>query len=230
MVARQMIETRRNPPPGAVAVNPSELRQANAAVEAARQEGVQLLKKVNGGQDYDDTNYVFMTFVTRHFPAGLVGLIVAAILAASTISAELNSLATTTVVDLYRRHWKPQASDGHYIGVAKLATVFWGIYAGLFASFAGGLGSLIEAVNMVGSLFYGSLLGVFVLAFGFRRATGTGAFIGLIVGELAILLTSMFSSISYLWYNVVGCVVVVIVGLLVSRFHNSGYGDRAGRA
>jgi Na+/proline symporter len=111
------------------------------------------------------------------------------------------------------------------VRASKLATVFWGIYAGVFASFGGRLGSLIEAINMVGSLFYGSLLGVFVLAFGFRRATGTGAFIGLAVGEIAVLLTAWLTSISYLWYNVVGCVVVVAVGLTIStgvgaRRHN----------
>src|SRR3990167_8357254 len=129
----------------------------------------------------------------------------------STISAELNSLATTTVMDLYRRFINRDAEDRHYVRSAKLATVFWGIYAGIFAFFGGRLGSLIEAVNMVGSLFYGSLLGVFVLAFGFPRVTGTGAFAGMIVGEIAVLLTSWLTGISFLWYNVVGCVVVVAV-------------------
>lgn len=196
-----------------------ELREANRAVEAARQQGIALLQRVNGGKEYDDTNYIFLTFVTRYFPVGLVGLIIAAIFAAamSTISAELNSLATTTMVDLYRRHVRRQATDLHYVRVAKTATVFWGVYAAVFASFGGRLGSLIEAINRVGSLFYGSLLGVFVLAFGFPQATGTGAFVGLIAGEVAILLTSWLTGISYLWYNVVGCVVVVAVGLVVSR-------------
>ncbi|MBI1955991.1 MAG: sodium:solute symporter, partial [Acidobacteria bacterium] len=161
---------------------------------------------------------IFLTFVTTVFPVGTVGLIIAAIFAAamSTISAELNSLASTTMIDIYRRHFRSQASDAHYVRVTKIATVFWGAYAAAFAFYGGRLGSLIEAVNRVGSLFYGSLLGVFVLAFGFRQATGTGAFMGLIAGEIAVLLTSWLTGISYLWYNVVGCVVVVAVGLLVS--------------
>ena len=197
-----------------------ELQEANRAVEEVRQEGIQLLRQTSGGSDYDDTNYIFLTFVTTVFPVGTVGLIIAAIFAAamSTISAELNSLASTTMIDIYRRHFRSQASDAHYLRVTKIATVFWGAYAAAFAFYGGRLGSLIEAVNRVGSLFYGSLLGVFVLAFGFRQATGTGAFVGLIAGEIAVLLTSWLTGISYLWYNVVGCVVVVAVGLLVSMF------------
>ena len=219
-IAHQMIATRHNPPAGAVAINPSQLTAANRAVNEARREGIEALQKVSPGTAYDDTNYIFLTFVTRYFPVGLVGLVIAAIFAAamSTISAELNALASTTVMDIYRRFIRRDAEDRHYVRAAKTATVFWGIYAGIFAFFGGRLGSLIEAVNMVGSLFYGSLLGVFVLAFGFRRATGTGTFIGLIAGEIAVLLTSRLTEISYLWYNVVGCVVVVVIGSIVSEF------------
>jgi Na+/proline symporter len=215
-VAEQLVASRREGAEAPAASSPRQLQAANQAVDSARREGVAVLQKVNGGAAYDDTNYVFLTFVTSYFPAGLIGLIIAAILAASAISAELNSLATATVVDFYRRLWKPDGTEKHYVRAAKLATIFWGVYAGVFATFGSRLGSLIEAINMVGSLFYGSLLGVFVLAFGFRHVSGTGAFVGLIVGEIAVLLTSRLSSISYLWYNVVGCVVVVAVGLLVS--------------
>ena len=230
-VARRLLEARRNGVPpregsgaqggsGNSGASPEELRAANRGVEDARKRGIQVLREVNGGKDYDDTNYIFLTFVTRYFPVGAVGLIIAAIFAAamSTISAELNSLATITMMDIYRRHFRREASETHYVRVAKTATAFWGLYAAVFASFGGRLGSLIEAVNMVGSLFYGSLLGVFVLAFGFPRVTGTGAFVGMIVGEIAVLLTSWLTGISFLWYNVVGCVVVVAVGVAVSQF------------
>ncbi len=202
---------------------PEDLRSANAAVLASRQKGVELLKQVNGGVAYDDTNYIFLTFVMKYFPIGMIGLVMAAIFAAamSTISAELNSLATSSTIDLYRRFLKRDGTDRHYVNVSKLSTVFWGIYAATFAFFGGSLGSLIEAINMVGSLFYGSLLGVFVLAFAFPRATANGAFIGLIVGEITVLATSKLSTISFLWYNVVGCAVVVAVGLLISRFEKS---------
>jgi Na+/proline symporter len=190
---------------------------AQSRFDAARNEGIQLAQRSAGGREYNDTNYVFLTFVTSYLPAGLVGLILGAILVASTISAELNSLATSTVLDLYRANLRPDAADSHYVSVSRLATAFWGVYAVAFASFASRLGSLIEAVNMVGSLFYGSVLGVFVLAFGFKRANGNGACTGLLAGLATVWWISRNTNISYLWYNVVGCLVVVAVGLLFSR-------------
>lgn len=201
-------------------VVPEDLRRANGAVQDARKKGVELIQQINGGRPYDDTNYIFLTFVMKYFPVGLIGLVIAAIFAAamSTISAELNSLATSSTIDIYRRFIKRDATDRHYVLVSKLGTIFWGVYAGVFAYFGGRLGSLIEAINMVGSLFYGSLLGVFVLAFAFKRATGTGAFIGLIVGEIAVLATWQLTTVSFLWYNLVGCAVVVCTGLLISSF------------
>lgn len=216
--AYQLLEARRNG-----SADPSALRDANRAVEAARREGIAAVELAGDGRPYDDTNYVFLTFVTTYFPVGAVGLIIAAIFAAamSTISAELNSLATTSMIDIYRRHFHRSASERHYVLIAKTATAFWGVYAATFAFFGGRLGSLIEAVNLVGSLFYGSLLGVFVLAFGFPSVTGRGAFIGLVVGEIAILLTYWLSGISFLWYNVIGCVVVIVTGLAVSRMGRS---------
>jgi Na+/proline symporter len=122
------------------------------------------------------------------------------------------------VIDIYKRHLRPHAPDRHYLWVSRLATAFWASYAVFFAHYAKKLGSLIEAVNLLGSLFYGSLLGVFMLAFWFRRVTGTGAFLGMIAGEIAIFWAFWFTGISFLWYNVIGCVVVVATGVLVSYF------------
>jgi Na+/proline symporter len=153
----------------------------------------------------------------------MVGLIIAAIFAAamSSIAAELNSLATSSVIDIYRRLLKPEASDAHYLTVSKLLTGFWGVVACFVAVYAAGLGSLIEVVNRFGSFFYGSLLGVFVLALGFKRATGTGAFVGLL-GGMAVVMAVAFhpatSGISFLWHNPIGVVAVVVVGLIVSLF------------
>jgi Na+/proline symporter len=110
----------------------------------------------------------------------------------------------------------PHGSDHHYLWASRLATALWAAYAVFFAQYAKKLGSLIEAVNMVGSLFYGTLLGVFVLAFWFRRVTGTGAFLGMLAGEAAILAAFWFTNISFLWYNVIGCVGVVATGVVVS--------------
>jgi SSS family transporter len=191
---------------------------AEQTVQGVRREGIAIVEKTSGAT-YNDTNYIFLHFVTRHLPVGLVGLIMAAVFAAamSTISAELNSLATVTVIDHYRRYLRPNAGDKHYTKVSMGATAFWGIYATIFASFGGQLGSLIEAVNIVGSWFYGSVLGVFVLAFAPWRANGTGAFTGMLAGLAAVAWTNQNTSISFLWFNVVGCVVTVVVGLLVSR-------------
>jgi hypothetical protein len=110
----------------------------------------------------------------------------------------------------------PDAPDRRYVLASRLATVFWGCYAIAFAGFGGRFGALIETVNIVGSLFYGSMLGVFVLAFAFPDARARGAFWGVIAGEAAIFAVAVFSDISYLWYNVVGCVVVVGTGLAIS--------------
>ncbi len=170
------------------------------------------------GESFNDVNYVFPTFVVNHLPVGIVGLMIAAIFAAamSSISSELNALATTSVMDFYRRRFRPEASDRHYLRVAKVATAFWGALACGVAIYATQLGSLIEVVNKFGSFFYGSLLGVFVLAIAVPRARARGAFFGLLAGMAAVALTSWYSSISFLWYNIVGAATVVIVGLLLS--------------
>jgi Na+/proline symporter len=163
-------------------------------------------------------NYVFPTFVTTRLPVGLIGLIIAAIFAAamSSIAGEVNALATTTVIDVYKRHIRREADDAHYLLVSKAATGFWGLLACAFAVYAARAGSLIEVVNKVGSLFYGTLLGAFVLAIGTRRANGHGAFAGMLAGFATVLLAARYTAISYLWYNVVGAAVVVAVGLAVS--------------
>ncbi len=152
-----------------------------------------------------------------------MGLVIAVIFAAamSTISGEINSLATVTIMDIYRRHFRKTAADRHYLVASRVATAFWGIYAVGFAAYGKTLGSLIEAVNMLGSLFYGTLLGVFVLAFFVPRVRGNGAFCGMLAGEAAILAAARFTGISFLWYNVIGCVVVVGTALLITSFEKA---------
>jgi len=193
---------------------------AQAEINDARAQGANLYLRTHVEKGFNDTNYIFLSYVTRYLPAGVVGLLIAVIFAAamSSSSGEVNSLATVTVIDIYKRHVHPSASDHHYLWASRLATAFWASYAVFFAQYAKKLGSLIEAVNMVGSLFYGSLLGVFVLAFWFRRVTGTGAFLGMLAGEAAIFWAFWFTGISFLWYNVIGCVVVVVTGVVVSYF------------
>jgi SSS family transporter len=171
------------------------------------------------GKDFHDTNYIFLSFVTGYLPVGVVGLIIAVIFTAamSSTSGEINSLAAVTVIDLYQRHIRKDASDHHYLTASRLATVFWGVYAVIFAQYGSNFGALIEAVNIIGSLFYGGLLGVFVLAFFFKSVGATGAFFAVLAGEAAIFAAYLFTKISYLWYNVIGCIVVIAAGVVISR-------------
>jgi len=195
-----------------------QYRASQEELNTVRAQAAMLVEQAGGEKGFTDTNYIFLSFVTRYLPAGIVGLVIAVIFAAtmSASSGEINSLATVTVVDIYKRYVHREGSDHHYLMASRWATLFWGIYAVVFAGWANRLGSLIVAVNKVGSLFYGSLLGCFVLAFVFRRVRGTAAFIGMLAGEAAILSTSIFTDVSWLWYNVIGCVVVVVTALAVT--------------
>jgi SSS family transporter len=199
----------------------AEYAEAQRRVNAARSEAASLAARVTNEPGFNDTNYVFLSFVTHYLPVGVVGLVIGVIFSAamSSISGEINSLATVTIVDVYRRFLRPGASERHTLIASRIATAFWGLYAVAFASSRGAsFGALIETVNFVGSLFYGGMLGVFVLAFFFKRVGANGAFYGVICGEAAILAVALMTKISYLWYNVIGCAVVLLVGLLFSMF------------
>jgi Na+/proline symporter len=187
-------------------------------VAGVRKAAATLVQDVTGDRSFGDVNYVFPTFVTTHMPVGLVGLLIAAIFAAamSTVAAELNSLATASVMDHYKRYMKTDGNDAHYLRAAKWATALWGGFACVVALYAANLGALIDVVNRFGSFFYGSLLGVFILAIAFRRATANGAFFGLMAGIAAVATVATFSSIAFLWHNVVGAVVVVVIGMIIS--------------
>ncbi len=195
----------------------SVFRESDQAVVDIRGEALALVEQVTG-ESSRDVNYIMPRFVLDHLPIGLVGVFIAAIMAAamSSIAAELNSLSTSTVVDFYRRWFRPIASDAHFLGVSKLAALMWGLVACVVATYAATLGSLIEVVNRFGSFFYGSILGVFLLAM-IPRARAIGAFVGLITGMLAVGAVSFGApEVSFLWHNVIGAATVVGVGLLLS--------------
>lgn len=217
--ALALVEARRSGDGAAQSRRAAEYRAAQSELDGSRTQAANLVEASGGEKGFSDTNYIFLSFVTRYLPTGIVGLVIAVIFAAtmSASSGEINSLATVSVIDLYQRHIKPGADDHHYLWASRWATLFWGVYAVAFAGWVGRLGSLIVAVNKVGSLFYGSLLGCFVIAFLFPRVRGTAVFTGMLAGETAILATSYFSEISWLWYNVIGCVVVVIVALAITE-------------
>jgi len=216
----------------AVALTHATSRHDAAAIDASRQafntyegelratrvDALRLVRETTGDATYSDVNYVFPTFITTHMPAGLIGLLFAAIFAAamSTIAGELSALSTASVIDFYRRFVRPEAPDRHFLLVSRFATAFWGMFASLVAIWAAELGSLIEVVNRFGSFFYGSILGVFILAVAIPRATANGAFIGLLAGMASVAYAATYTKIAFLWHNVVGAVAVVVVGMTIS--------------
>ena len=209
---------------GKVAAAVGQYREAEKEVAAARSAGVKLYEKAQGKPGFNDTNYVFLTFVTKYFPVGVVGLVIAVIFTAamSSSSGELNALATVSVMDIYRRHFRPEASDRHYLFASRVFTALWGAWAVVFAQYAKNLGSLVEAVNLVGSYFYPVLLGVFVLAFFFRKVRGSAAFWAMVTGEAVVVGCAIFTNIAFLWYNVIGTVVVVVAGIILAELHGPG--------
>ena len=187
-------------------------------VESIRAEALTLAGEVTG-EATSDVNYIIPRFVLSELPIGLAGLFIAGVLAAamSSIAAELNALATASVIDFYRRWVNPNAPDSHLLRVSKSATVFWGLFACVVATYAATLGSLIEVVNRFGSFFYGSILGVFLLAM-VPRAKGWGAFLGLIAGMTTVGYFNFRTDVAYLWQNLIGAAVVFVVGVALGSF------------
>jgi len=176
------------------------------------------MKKNNLQADTDDTNYVFLNFVTHYLPKGLIGLLIAIVFLASmgSTASALNSLASTTVVDIYKRTIKPNATDKRYLLVSRMATVFWGMVCIIMALYAGKMGNLLEAVNQLGSYIYGTILGVFVVAFYVKRVSGSAVFLAAILSEIIICIMGYYGWVAYLWLNPIGCMLVILFGLLIT--------------
>ena len=203
-----------------------EFLAREADVQLIRAEALSMAEEVTG-EPSRDVNYIIPRFVLGELPVGLAGLFIAAIIAAamSSISSELNSLSTTSIIDFYRRWFRPEESDAHYLRVSKVATAFWGVFACFVAVYAVSLGSLIEVVNRFGSFFYGSILGVFLLAM-VSRARGIGAFAGLLAGMLAVAAVTFGApEVSFLWHNVIGAATVLAVGVLLMGRKAAPRGD-----
>ncbi len=194
------------------------LSEHHAKSAAIREEVKSLMKNNDPLADTNDTNYIFLKYVTDFLPVGVIGLLIAVIFAASmsSTSSELNALASTSIVDIYKRSIKKDGDKKHYLGASKWATVIWGGYAIFVAEFANQLGSLIEAVNILGSLFYGTILGIFLVGFYIKRVQGNAVFIAAVFAELVVIGCYTFTPISFLWYNVIGCVLVMAISLLIS--------------
>lgn len=202
------------------AVARTEVLKLQQVSETQRKLAIQILQKNNPEVNPNDTNYVFLSFVTRYLPAGLVGLVIVIVFAATmaSTSSEWNALATASVIDIYKRLVNADGTDRHYLWVSRIATAFWGTFAIVVSERASRLGTLVEAVNILGSLFYGSVLGIFMLAFFFKWVGGTAAFIAVILGEVVVFSLFLFTEISFLWYNVFGCLVVIAAAVLLNIF------------
>lgn len=215
---RQMIQALRTDDEATLESARSRYENLVAEEEQVRDQVKTLISKQNPAAKTEDTDYVFITFVTTYLPIGLVGLLLAVIFSAamSSTSSELNALATTTVIDLYRRSWAPDKSDHHYLQASKVFTIIWGGIALLFALIANLFDNLIEAVNIIGSLFYGVILGIFIVAFFMKKIKGNAVFLAAIVSELIVIAIFTldnygYISIAYLWLNLIGCILVMII-------------------
>ena len=191
--------------------------RAQERVEAVRAETRAALDAASPGAKANDSDYVFITFILDHLPHGLIGLLVTAFFAAalSSKSGELNALGSTTTVDVYRHIVRREASDAHYVVASKVFTAFWGLVAIGFALFANLAENLIQAVNILGSIFYGVVLGLFLVAFFFKGVGGTAVFWAAIAAQALVFVLYSTLSISSLWYNVIGCAACILLGLLL---------------
>ena len=207
----------------------TDLKQADAKQLAIRKDAIALMKKTNDKADTDDTNYVFLNFVTHYLPRGLVGLLIAIVFLASmgSTASALNSLASTTVVDIYKRTINPGASDKNYLNASRLATVFWGVVCIVMALYAAKMGNLLEAVNKLGSYIYGTVLGIFVVAFYLKSIRGNAVFIAAIIAEIIICIMGYYEVIAYLWLNAIGCMLLIIIAALINPFLKRNTGQAA---
>lgn len=197
----------------------TQLRTLEAEARTVRADARKLVKDVSPRANVKDADYVFLTFVMTRFPPGLVGLLLAVILCAamSATASALNALGTTTVVDFYRRTWKPKATDVESVRAGKVFTVMWGVVAMAFAAFASQVDNLIQAVNILGSIFYGPMLGVFLVGFFFKAARGTPVFLAVVLAQAVVIVTWLASDIGFLWYNVIGCAGVALFTAVLDR-------------
>jgi solute:Na+ symporter, SSS family len=172
------------------------------------------------GAKTQDTDYIFLNFVLHHLPHGIIGLLMAVMFSAamSSMAGELNALASTTCMDLYKRTFRPDASPDHYVKASRWFTILWALLAMVFAMMANFAENLIQFVNIVGSLFYGTILGMFLMAFFVRRVGGTAVFIAAILSECLIFYCYLFTDIAFLIYNIIGCATVVLSALIIQVF------------
>lgn len=206
----------------------SALKIADNSVLAIRTQGIKLMKKNNKDANADDTNYVFLMFVTHYLPHGLIGLLIAIIFLASmgSTASALSSLGSTSAVDIYKRIINPMASEKNYLNASRLATVFWGLVCVGMALYASKVGNLLVYVNQLGSYIYGTMLGIFVVAFYLKKIHGTAVFVAAIISEVIIIALGLLNVVAFLWLNLIGCLLVIILAAAFNYLVRTGrFGD-----
>jgi len=200
-----------------------DIAKTDAASKEVKEQVKVLIHKVNPDASTRDTDYVFITFVMDHLPHGLIGILLAVIFSAamSSSSSELNALASTTTVDLYKRSIVKDKSPAHYLRASKLITFLWGAFAILFATFASRAENLIQFVNIIGSIFYGTILGIFLIAFYIKKIQGGAAFWAAIITQLIVIYLYFFTDIAFLLYNIIGCVLVIAFASIFQLFNRT---------
>jgi Na+/proline symporter len=197
-------------------VDLKEVARLDIREKEIRKEAKSLINKAAPNIETNDKDYVFISFILKYLPQGLIGLLLAVILSAamSSTASELNALAATTVVDLYKRN-RNNLSETHYVNASKFFTLFWGIIAILFASFGSLYENLIQLVNIIGSIFYGTILGVFVVAIFLKRIKGQAIFYAALISEALIIYIFYLDVLGYLWLNVIGTILTILLGYLL---------------
>lgn len=194
----------------------------NEKEKASRETAKDLIAKADGLVETNDKDYVFIHFILNNLPMGLIGLLLAVILSAamSSTASELNALGTITALDLYKRNIKKEYPQEHYLKATKAFTLLWGIIAIIIANVANLFDNLIQLVNIIGSIFYGNVLGIFLLAFFFKFIKGNAVFVAAIVTQIIVIIGWSLDWMSYLWLNAFGCVLVIVLATITQLFDN----------
>lgn len=217
-VAMQFVEVRKSGNEHDVSEVSAQLHVVDAKQKALRDSVVSLIQLSDKGADVNDTNFVFLNFITNYLPIGLIGLLIAIIFLASmgSTASGLNSLASTSVMDVYKRLIRKNETNHFYLNASRWTTLGWGVFCVMVALYAGKIGNLIEAVNILGSLFYGTILGIFIVAFYLRQVGGTAVFWSALITELIVCICWWFDVAAFLWLNVVGCLLLLAIAYCFS--------------
>jgi SSS family solute:Na+ symporter len=198
------------------------VKKADEQTKSIRKDLTELMLKNDQKAATNDNNYIFLSFVTQYLPKGLIGLLIAIIFLASmgSTASALNSLASTSVIDIYKRLINKEATDQQYVKASRWATIIWGVVCILMALYTSKIGNLIEAVNILGSFIYGTILGVFIVAFYLKKIDGKAVFYAAILTEIIVCICGYLEVVAYLWLNVIGCLLVVIFALVIQQLRH----------